>query len=165
MVCNYMLRAFKQLHSLRWIVCSYFPFTELKIGSFDFNWKLSQCCNAFRKTTGIRGHINLHGGKKQLCDGRDVHIFHFTIPTKIVWDTFFALAFFVKLKGHSFEIIFEVSRLILLIYRSLSAGKIWKFYNLNKLISLNISLQRGMTTSGLNCWQRVASSLMYQFTL
>ena len=94
-------------------------------------------------------------GKKQLYDGRDVHIFHFTILTKIVWDTSFVLAFFVrKLKGHSFEIIFELSHFIILIYRSRSAGQIWKFYNLNRLIALYISFQSGMMTSGLNCWQR-----------
>ena len=67
----------------------------------------------------------------------------------------------MKLKGHSFEIIFEVSHLILLIYRSISAEKIWKFYNLNKLIALYISPQSGMMTSGL--LTKVASSLMYQF--
>lgn len=47
----------------------------------------------------------------------------YTILTKIVWNTSSVLDFFfVKLKGHSFEIIFEVSHLILLIYRSISAG-------------------------------------------
>ena len=59
-----------------------------------------------------------------------------------------------KWRGIPLRFSFEVSRLILLIYRCISAGKIWKFYNLNKLIALYISLQRGMTTSGLNCWQR-----------
>ena len=58
---------------------------------------------------------------------REIHIlFFFTVVILILTSSVLDF-FFVKLKGHSFEIIFEVSHLILLIYRSISAGNsmIW----------------------------------------